>query len=86
MEMAPTCSPMGTPASMSAMDPAHTAAIELEPLLSVVSALRRTANGHASALGSAAGERLLGKRAVPDFAPAQTPRLGVSSMEKDGNA
>ena len=68
------------------MDPAHTAAIELEPLLSVVSALRRTANGHASALGSAAASDFSASAPCPISRRLSPPRLGVSSMEKDGNA
>mmetsp|Transcript_3110 Transcript_3110/g.12452 ORF Transcript_3110/g.12452 Transcript_3110/m.12452 type:complete len:316 (-) Transcript_3110:1547-2494(-) len=85
-EMAPTCSPMGTPASMSAMDPAHTAAIELEPLLSMVSALSRTANGHASEPGNAAASAFSAKAPCPISRRLSPPLLGVSSMEKDGNA
>ena len=85
-EMAPTCSAMGTPASMSAMDPAQTAAIELEPLLSMVSALSRTANGHASEPGNAAASDFSAKAPCPISRRLSPPLLGVSSMEKDGNA
>mmetsp|Transcript_11892 Transcript_11892/g.44248 ORF Transcript_11892/g.44248 Transcript_11892/m.44248 type:complete len:200 (+) Transcript_11892:705-1304(+) len=85
-EIAPTWSSIGTPAAISAMEPAHTAAMDDEPLLSMVSALRRTANGHASDDGNAAARAFSASAPCPISRRDNPPRLGVSSMENEGNA
>ena len=86
-ETAPTCSARGTPASISAIDPAHTAAIDELPFDSSVSAFTRATNGHASALGSIAANDFSARAPWPISRRLSAgPRRGVSSMENEGNA
>mmetsp|Transcript_7440 Transcript_7440/g.16638 ORF Transcript_7440/g.16638 Transcript_7440/m.16638 type:complete len:248 (+) Transcript_7440:316-1059(+) len=85
IEMAPTCSVIGTPASMSAMEPEHTAAIEDEPLLSSVSAFTRTANGNVASSGNTANNDFSASAPWPTsrrLIPRPPP---VSLTEKEGN-
>ncbi len=82
--MPATCAFIGTPASISARQPAQTEAIELEPLDSVISETTRMAYGHSSALGSTAISERLARRPWPISRRFGTPTRPVSPVAYGG--